>query len=150
MKKRSKKRSDLGLCPWDWSTRYCTYRRARPSLLDLLSEFGLISDGWLDSISPLGDWANALGCWRSQSLRLVIPVILQYFREWPTLTVIIFDMSTVVKPQQPTSGEMLARSQSNITRSVKAVAPIHKFLRGAKFFMAWGNFFLRSNVKNPV
>ena len=25
----------------------------RPSLLDLLSEFGLISDGWLGSISPL-------------------------------------------------------------------------------------------------
>ena len=45
-------RSDLGLCPWDWSTRYCTNRRERPSLLDLLSEFGLISDGWLGSISP--------------------------------------------------------------------------------------------------
>ena len=59
----------------DWSTRYCTYRRERPSLLDLLSEFGLISDGWLGSISPLGDWANALECWRSPSLRLVIPGI---------------------------------------------------------------------------
>ena len=54
---------------------YCTYRRERPSLLDLLSEFGLISDGWLGSISPLGDWANALECWRSPSLRLVIPGI---------------------------------------------------------------------------
>ena len=30
--------------------------------LDLLSEFGLISDEWLGSISPLGDWANALEC----------------------------------------------------------------------------------------
>ena len=49
--------------------------RERPSLLDLLSEFGLISDGWLGSISPLGDWANALECWRSPSLRLVIPGI---------------------------------------------------------------------------
>ena len=66
---------DPGLCPWDWSTRYCTYRRERPSLLDLLSEFGLISDGWLGSISPVGDWANALECWRSPSLRLVIPGI---------------------------------------------------------------------------
>ena len=28
-------------------------RPERPSLLDLLSEFGLISDGWLGSISPL-------------------------------------------------------------------------------------------------
>ena len=46
-------RSDLGLCPWDWSTRYCTNLRERPSFLDLLSEFGLISDGWLGSISPL-------------------------------------------------------------------------------------------------
>ena len=27
--------------------------KERPSLLDLLSEFGLISDGWLGSISPL-------------------------------------------------------------------------------------------------
>ena len=27
--------------------------------------------------------------------------VLQYLREWPTPTVIIFDMSTVVKPQQP-------------------------------------------------
>ena len=43
----------IGICPRDWSTRYCTYRRGRPSLLDLLSEFGLISDGWLGSISPL-------------------------------------------------------------------------------------------------
>ena len=41
------------ICPWDWSTWYCTNRRERPSLLDLLSEFGLISDGWLGSISPL-------------------------------------------------------------------------------------------------
>ena len=67
--------SDLGLCRWDWSTRYCTHHRERPSLLDLLSEFGLISDGWLGSISPSGDWANALECWRSPSLRLVIPGI---------------------------------------------------------------------------
>ena len=51
------------------------YCRERPSLLDLLSEFGLISDGWLGSISPSGDWANALECWRSPSLRLVIPGI---------------------------------------------------------------------------
>ena len=29
------------------------YRQERPSLLNLLSEFGLISDGWLGSISPL-------------------------------------------------------------------------------------------------
>ena len=50
-------------------------RRERPSLLDLLSEFGLISDGWLGCISHLGDWVNALECWRSSSLRLVIPGI---------------------------------------------------------------------------
>ena len=45
--------SDLGLRPRDWSARYCINHRERPSLLDLLSEFGLISDGWLGSISPL-------------------------------------------------------------------------------------------------
>ena len=38
-------------------------------------DFGLIFDGWLGSISPLGDWASVLECWRSQSLRLVIPDI---------------------------------------------------------------------------
>ena len=48
------------------------YRRKRPSLLDLVSEFGLISDGWLSSISSLGDWANAIECWWPPSLRLVI------------------------------------------------------------------------------
>ena len=73
---RGRSWSDLGLCPWDWSTRYCTNPRERPSLLDLLSEFGLISDGWLGSINRVyisfGDWANALECWRSPSLRLVI------------------------------------------------------------------------------
>ena len=47
-----------------------------------------------------GDRADALECWRSPSLRLVKPV-LQYLRKWPIPTVIIFDMSTVVKLQQP-------------------------------------------------
>ena len=101
--------SDLGLCPRDWSTRYCTYRRERPSLLDLLSEFGLISDGWLGSISPLRDWANALECWRSPSLRLVIPGIAvlpgvthsdshhlwyEHCRKTPTTTTILQTMQT--------------------------------------------------------
>ena len=37
------------------------YRRwQRPSLLHLLSEFGLIPDGWLDSISSLRDWPMQL------------------------------------------------------------------------------------------
>ena len=84
----------------NWSTRYCTYRRERPSLLDLLSEFGLISDGWLGSISPLGDWAKHLSVEGLRPWDWSYPV-LQYLREWPTPTVIIFDMSTVVKPQQP-------------------------------------------------
>ena len=43
-----------GLCPWDWSTRVLQYRRERLSLLDRLSEFGLISDGWLGSIISFG------------------------------------------------------------------------------------------------
>ena len=47
-------RRDLGLFPRNWSTRYCIYRRERPSLL--LSELGLISD-WMVGlyISSLGD-----------------------------------------------------------------------------------------------
>ena len=98
-----RKRSDLGLCPRDWSTRYCTNRRERPSLLDLLSEFGLISDGWLGSISPLGDWANALECWRSPSLRLVIPGIAVSPGVTHSDSRIVFVTGTVVKPQQPGS-----------------------------------------------
>ena len=96
-------KSDLGLCPRDWSTRYCTNRRERPSLLDLLSEFGLISDGWLGSISPLGDWANALECWRSPSLRLVIPGIAVSPGVTHSDSRIVFVTGTVVKPQQPTN-----------------------------------------------
>ena len=81
---------------WDWSTRYCTNRRERPSLLDLLSEFGLISDGWLGSISPLEIGPMHL------SVEGLIPwdwsyPVMQYLREWPTPTV----TGTVVKPQQP-------------------------------------------------
>ena len=91
---------------WSWSLSLrlvypvLQYRRERPSLLDLLSEFGLISDGWLGSISPSGDWANALECWRSPSLRLVIPDIAvspgvthsDSHHRWHC---------TVVKPQHP-------------------------------------------------
>ena len=65
--------SDLGLCPWDCMVYpVLQYRLERPSLLDLLSEF---SDGWLGAISPSGDWANALGRWRSPTSWLVIPGI---------------------------------------------------------------------------
>ena len=80
-------RSDLGLCPWDWSTRYCTNRRERPSLLDLLSEFGLISDGWLGSISPLEIGPMHLSVEGLRPWDWSYPV-LQYLREWPTPTVV--------------------------------------------------------------
>ena len=96
-------RSDLGLCPWDWSARYCTNRRERPSLLDLLSEFGLISDGWLGLYISFGDWANALECWRSPSLRLIIPGIAVSPGVTHSDSRIVFVTGTVVKPQQPTN-----------------------------------------------
>ena len=79
--------SDLGLCPWDWSTRYCTNRRERPSLLDLLSEIGLISDGWLGSISPLEIEPMHLSVEGLRPWDWSYPV-LQYLREWPTPTVV--------------------------------------------------------------
>ena len=81
------RRSDLGLCPWDWSTRYCTNHRERPSLLDLLSEFGLISDGWLGSISPLEIGSMHLSVAGLRPWDWSYPV-LQYLREWPTPTVV--------------------------------------------------------------
>ena len=78
---------DPGLCPWDWSARYCTHRRERPSLLDLLSEFGLISDGWLGSISPLEIGPMHLSVEGLRPWDWSYPV-LQYLREWPTPTVV--------------------------------------------------------------
>ena len=71
---------DGSIGKWSWSLSLrlvnpvLQYRRERPSLLDLLSEIRLLADGWLGSISPLGDWANALECWRSPSLRLALKV----------------------------------------------------------------------------
>ena len=85
--KNKGERSDLGLCPWDWSTRYCTNRRERPSLLDLLSEFGLFSDGWLGSISPLEIGPMHLSVEGLRPWDWSYPV-LQYLREWPTPTVV--------------------------------------------------------------
>ena len=66
--------------------------RERPSLLDLLSEFGLISDRWLGS---LGDWANALEGLKVSILETGIAV---YLREWPTPTVVIIDMALSLSP----------------------------------------------------
>ena len=81
--------SDYGLCPWDWSARYCTYRRERPSLLDLLAVRFRINfwlDGW-GSISPLEIEpmhlsVEGLRPWDWSYL------VLQYLREWPTPTVV--------------------------------------------------------------
>ena len=39
--------------------------------------------------------------------------VLQYLREWPTPTIIIVDMSTVVKPQQPTSSSTASELSPN-------------------------------------
>ena len=41
--------------------------------------------------------------------------------------------------------EKMSRLCSEMT-----VVPIHKFLGGAKFFMTYKKFFLRSHAKNPV
>ena len=87
---------------WSWSPVYpvLQYHRERPSLLDLLSEFGLISDGWLSSrlyllreIEPMHLNVEGLRPWDWS-----YPV-LQYLREWPTPTVIIFDMALSLSPQ---------------------------------------------------
>ena len=48
-------RRDYNLCPWDCMVYpVLQYRRQSPSLLDLLSEFGLISDGWLTLYISIG------------------------------------------------------------------------------------------------
>ena len=89
---------------WDWSARYCTYRRERPSLLNLLAVWIRINfwlDGW-GSISPLGDWANALECWRSPSLKLVIPGIAVSPGVTHSDSRIVFVTGTVVKHQPHT------------------------------------------------
>ena len=48
-----------------------------------------------------GDWANALECWRSPSLRLVIPGIAVSPGVTHSDSRIVFVTGTVVKPQQP-------------------------------------------------
>ena len=61
-----------------------------------------ISDGWLGSIYiSFGDWANALECWRSPSLGLVIPGIAVSPGVTHSDSRIVFVTGTVVKPQQP-------------------------------------------------
>ena len=50
-----------------------------------------------------GDWANALECWRSPSLRLVIPGIAVSPGVTHSDSRIVFVTGTVVKPQQPTN-----------------------------------------------
>ena len=50
-----------------------------------------------------GDWANALECWRSPSLRLVIPGIEVSPGVTHSDSRIVFVTGTVVKPQQPTT-----------------------------------------------
>ena len=74
---------------WDWSARYCTYRRERPSLLDLLAVRFRINfwlDGWgsisLLEIGPMHLSVEGLRPWDWS-----YPV-LQYLREWPTPTVV--------------------------------------------------------------
>ena len=52
--------------------------------------------------NSFGDWANALECWRSLSLRLVIPGIAVSPGVTHSDSRIVFVTSTVVKPQQPT------------------------------------------------
>ena len=50
-----------------------------------------------------GDWANALECWRSPSLRLVIPGIAVSPGSTHSDSRIVFVTGTVVKTQQPTN-----------------------------------------------
>ena len=52
-----------------------------------------------------GDWANALECWRSPSLRLVIPGIAVSPGVTHSDSRIVFVTGTVVKPQQPTTNQ---------------------------------------------
>ena len=57
-----------------------------------------------------GDWANALECWRSPSLRLVIPGIAVSPGVTHSDSRIVFATGTVVKPQQPPPGLTLGQS----------------------------------------
>ena len=114
-----KEKSELGLCPWDCSARYCTNRRGRPSLLHLLSGFGLISDWWLVSISPLEIEQMHFSAEGLRPWDWSYPV-LQYLREWPTPTV--FVTGAVVGHQPPRVAGIktlcaLMQHQSASTRS---------------------------------
>ena len=56
-----------------------------------------------------GDWANALECWRSPSLRLVIPGIAVSPGVTHSDSRVVFVTGTVVKPQQPTNHQLLSQ-----------------------------------------
>ena len=58
-----------------------------------------------------GDWANALECWRSPSLRLVIPGIAVSPGVTHSDSRIVFVTGTVVKPQQPTDSMCVFASE---------------------------------------
>ena len=60
-----------------------------------------------------GDWANALECWRSPSLRLVIPGIAVFPGVTHSDSRIVFVTGTVVKPQQPTASVKSPRSKES-------------------------------------
>ena len=84
-------------------------RRERPSLLDLQAvrfRVNFLLDGGWGSISLSGDWVNALECWRSPSLRLVIPGIADISESR-----IVFITGTVVKHQPTFTHTKVAHNQ---------------------------------------
>ena len=100
-----------GVERWSWSpsktgrTRYIAVPRELPWLLDLyrLFCFELISDGWLGLYISFGRyWAKALECWRSPSLRLVIPDITVSPGVTHFDSRIFFVTGAIVKHQPPT------------------------------------------------
>ena len=114
--------SDLGLCPWDWSTRYCTTAGAT---ITSRSTVRIRINFWrmVGLYISFGDWANALECWRSPSLRLVIPGIAAPPGVTHSDSRIVFVTGTVVKPQQHHHFYNLSDSliiQSYRTLSLKA------------------------------
>ena len=91
-----------------------------------------------------GDWANALECWRSPSLRLVIPGIAVSPGVTHSDSRIVLVTGTVVKPQQPIFSP---RSIPITDWRMKLTKKLESVLQQWNRFGLWGDFVPRPLIK---
>ena len=124
---------------WSWSLSlrlvYPVLHKPPGATITSRSAFRIRINFWrmVGLYISFGDWANALECWRSPSLRLVIPGIAVSPGVTHSDSRIVFVTGTVVKPQQPTYSwsfwplshrEQLAKRSSEVPEFQKFLSSI--------------------------